>query len=185
MALFYSDFFSATGVFTSTATVATAPATADGPRYMPNVQRVRGTRRTLTAYAKCLPQTTDFVVLLNLPSNTRIAGIWMNDDNASSAGTMNLGLYKAGTTTAAVTGAGTMFASALARNTNHTEAFTQAAGNIKAPHRFAQVWELLNIVVASTFTADPNTSYDLIMVPAANFTVAASQFLVEVDIMMD
>lgn len=177
MATYYSSFYS-----TTSATRGTTAATAkDTIPQQQNVGVFRGNKQTLTAYAQALPTTSDFVVLMTLNSGVRISGIWMNDDNASAAGAMNLGLYNAGTTTAVVTNAGTLFASALAKNTNHTEAFTQAT-RLKSVHRFLQLWELINVLAASTYSANPNLFYDLILVPSTTFTTTASQFLVEVDI---
>jgi hypothetical protein len=117
----------------------------------------------------------DEVRMLSLKSNDRLYSLLFCCDGQSTAGNADIGIYRTG---AAHDGAlphadcHDAFATALAMDTgaNRVEKFAGVA--FDEENMGLEMWELVNIVAAATYSEDPGGSFDITLTMTTAQTVA-------------
>lgn len=162
MATFYSNHYTAgTPNDVVTPNVGLAP---DNPR----VKVTSGWKHATTRYSRAEilmtslanPAATDFVRMMSLKSSDRLIQLFvLGVGNTTTAG--NIGLYRAGDNHDGTVLDADLFASALLLTTvTRADIFKQAT-TLADEDRGKQLWQLVNIGVPSTFTTDPNLTFDI------------------------
>lgn len=165
MATFYSDNYESTGA---------AGITAVDPTFIPaaGVASVRLSKRTGKITALAL--TTDLMrIIKDVPASTRIWGLLASANDLSAAGAFDVGVHQTVANGGAAVSAN-IFATALAKNSNRAESFTEAT-TLKPTDRGKRLWELLGL------TSDSRRTYDITATPSTSFTTTALTILLELE----
>lgn len=162
MATHYSNHFESTAGTTVTAREA---------GYIPS-GGINGERILVAgARIKSLSLTTDTMRMIrNMPSNARLWGLNVSDDNAATAGAYDIGVHDTEANGGVVVDQD-RFATAQAKNANNVDVFNEATSPLKNTDRGKFLWEILGL------SADPQKQYDITITPSTSFTVAAMQVL--------
>ena len=148
------------------------------------VTQGRGRLRSSTGTVTCgtIAGIGDEIRMLSLPSHTVLKALYVSSDGGSTAGDADLGIYLAGTDH-----------DGALPSTNSVDCFSTTAVDTDTVHdrvnHFAsgdfaggvgkQLWELVNISDAATYTADPQVIYDIVFTVTVAFTVAVTRLSVE------
>lgn len=179
MARYYSDHFNSSGVAPSLAS--TTNVTLD-TTFKPSVGIAHARMRKKRPHIVIGTAATigDEIRLTRFRSSDRIYDIRVTAAGATAAAG-DIGVYRSGAAHDGAVLDVDLFATAIgltaaARADGFTEATTLANKD-----RGKQLWELVNIGVASTFASDPMIDMDLVITVTTSFTVALDDIVVEID----
>ena len=128
---------------------------------------------------------TDAIRMGTIRSGDRIGDLRLSAPAfTSTAPTVNVGLYLAGTAHDGAAVDADLFGTAvsLATAQDQTDLFTEAT-TLAGYDRWKFAWQLPNISTATSYTADPRVEYDITLTTANSPTTTAAAFeiLLEVD----
>lgn len=178
MATYYSDSFGALGTGVIDPTLPT-------PLNKFKLGRGAGARRmTKSSISSGLLAAGDIVGLFTLRSADRLFSVALNTDGVATAGAVHLGLYVYG---GAASPVGALASAASASMFVAAQALTAAASAtllllttpVKAYHRGSQIWEMVNVVNAATYAADPTLTYLVALTCSTTITGTAPTIVVE------
>jgi hypothetical protein len=185
MADFYSDHYSSLGTLTD------APATREtghlpGPAGRGFAEKIFA-RFIMPTSANDIIADDDVIRMFSLRHTDRLCALWIStaDAIASTATTMDVGVYLSGANHDGALDDINLFVSALEANAatvERSEAFSEA-GTLEGIMRGKQMWEIVNIGGGATYTQTSNLDFDICITFLDNNAVTAGgEIVLEADV---
>lgn len=127
---------------------------------------------------------SDQIRMLQMHSSDRIHEFFFSSDGGTTAGAVDIGLYETGLVHDGAlpsTNSVDMWSTTAVTITTVVARVTRfALGDVASLERGIQLWEMVNLSDAATYTVDPLISYDLTMTTTIAWTASVATILFEV-----